>query len=600
MPDFVFCGFYKTLTLNNITGGNKMSSERKALLLDSATSISTNLIVEEEQKENDLVLPQTEVEQFLTAVWSELLRRPKVGIYDDFFDLGGHSLLATELLAKIYQQFRVELPARKIYESPTVFSLAKEIEAAVQSVQQAGRPGEIRRQRKQKPVTGVVPLTPGQAWYFIHRDEIIEPDRRNISRLLEVDSKFDPDKLKQALTYLWEMHDCLRARFIQRGAQWEQIIDGPEQSSLDYREYNLEDAPVGAEERLIEDYAELLQGSINITNGPLVLTAYLNFGPKRPGRLMLFAHHLVGDANSMTTLVKDLQIVYQQLSAGKPIDLPEKSITIKEWAELLHKYVLSGRHRQTIEYWLGLPWDEVPALPIDYPWNYGKNLYNSSATVTVALTEKETTILSRKVPLVLNLEVDIVLLWALTKVVSEWTGSKMVEIAMDGNGHDQIPDQKYMDLSRTLGWITSERTMVLENVKSNDYFQELSLFYGQIKKIPNNGYGYRLAAALNNDNQVAKLLQKFRKGEISLNYKGLINQVNNESDGFKLVSLSCGSNWNPQSTRFYTFRIFGDINNHCLTIVWEYSSNLCRKETVEKLADKYIRTLKDLIPKLES
>jgi non-ribosomal peptide synthase protein (TIGR01720 family) len=574
-----------------------MYLEKKARL---ATSESANLIAGEERKENDLIFPRTEVEQFLVAVWLELLRQPEVGINDNFFVLGGHSLLATELVAKIYHQFRVELSVQKVFEAPTVFSLAKEIEIALRNMPQSNRPAEERITQKITPVAGVVPLTPGQAWFFTLWDGLIQPDWYNITRLLEVDGNFDSDKLKEALSYLWRIHDSLRARFIRRGKRWKQIIAGTDQGSPDYREYNLEDVPVGVEERIIEEYAQSLHGSINITQGPLMITAYLNFGPKRPGRLLLIVHHLLIDGNSMTTLVKDLQIAYRQLREGKSFASPEKSLSIKEWTELLHEYVLSDRHLQTIDYWLSLPWDEVPNLPIDYPQNCGQDFINSIAAVSMVLTTEETAVLIRKVPLVLNLEVENVLLWALNKVITEWTGSRLAEISMVGNGHELIPDQKYLDLSRTLGWIASFRILVLENIKSDDLLREVTLFCEQIKKVPDNGYGYHLAAYLNDDDRVADLLQRIRKDEILFNYRGLIDQVNDESDGLKLVRLSCGYNRNPQNVRFNNFNIIGYIRNNCLTIDWQYSYNLFRNETVERLAGKQIHILKDLVSKLEN
>jgi amino acid adenylation domain-containing protein/non-ribosomal peptide synthase protein (TIGR01720 family) len=548
--------------------------------------------------DNDFVPPQTETEKFLVKVWTELLRRPQVGTRDNFFDLGGHSLLATQMIAKIYQKYQVELPVRKIYESPTILELAHVINAVVQNMPRAAQPVEKKQSRK-APVTGIVPLTPGQAWYLNLWDELIQPNRRNISRLFEVDSDFNPVKLQQALTYLWKIHDVLRAHFVRCGNHWKQVFASPNQSSPDFREYTLSDTPLGSEERIIEEYAEILHESISVTQGPLMITAYLNFGSQRPGRVILIANHLLLDANSMATLIKDLQTAYRQLREGKSVDLPEKSISIKEWAELLHEYILSERHLQSIDYWLRLPWNDIPGLPIDYPQNRNQNFTNSNAKISITLTEAETTILTRKIPLILNLDYENVLLWALTKVISEWTGSKLVEITMLGNGHDLIPTHKLIDLSHTLGWLAAERSMILETNKSVEWLEEISLFSDQIKKSPDNGYGYYLAANLNDDDQISRLLRKIRKNEILFNFWGSIYQMNDETDGLKLIRLSCGSNWNTKSDRFNILKILGNISNHCLTIIWQYSSNLHRKETIERLAGKYIQILKDLISKLK-
>jgi non-ribosomal peptide synthase protein (TIGR01720 family) len=549
--------------------------------------------------DNEFIPPKTEMEHFLVKVWAELFHHPQVGTQDNFFDLGGHSLLASQLTAKIYQRYQVELSVQKIYEIPTVFGLAKEIDTIIHSIS-PDKIAEAQQPPKSTFVTGVVPLTPAQAWYFNIWDNLqIQPDRLNISRLFEVNENFDVANLRQALNYLWKIHDILRARFVRRGDdRWKQIIAGPEQSSPDFREYNLADISVGNEKRTIEEYAELLHGSINITQGPLMITAYLNFGPQRPGRVILIAHHLLFDANAMATFIKDLQIVHRQLQKGHKPDLPEKTVTIKEWAELLQEYILSERHLQTIDYWLERPWGKVPDLPFDYPQNRNQNFFSSIVNVTAALTEAETIILTRRVPLALHLKLEDVLLWALTKVISEWTGSKLVEIRMAGNGHDIIPDHEYVDLSRTLGWISFGRILMLENIESDNLLHEIASFCGQLKKIPDNGYGYLLAAYLNDDAQVAKQLRRIRTDKILFNYQGLINQVQDEGSGLKLVQMSCGFNSNPQSLSVLTLIISGNIINHRMTFEWRYSYNLFRRETIEKLAGKYIRILKELIPKL--
>jgi non-ribosomal peptide synthase protein (TIGR01720 family) len=577
-----------------------MSCKKNVKLVDSVESKRDPKLLEDptnlQPDSDNFVFPQTEVEQFLVTVWSELLRQPKVGPQDDFFKLGGHSLVAIDLIVKIYQQFQVELSVQKIYEFPTILSLAKEIESAVSNNPQAARTLEVRKLRKKLPVEGIIPLTPLQAWYLNQWDELIQPDRFNISRLFEVDDNFNFEILKQALTYLWKIHDVLRVRFVRHGVKWQQIIAGPDQIFPDYREYNLENTPIEIKETIIDEYAKLLQESINITHGPLIIIAYFNFGPQRSGRLMLIASHLLLDGNSITTLIKDLQIAYRQLREGNPIDLPEKSLSIKEWTELLHEYVLSDRHRQTIDYWLALPWGEVPDLPIDYPQNRGQNTFNSIAKITMPLTREETAILTRKIPLAINIEVENLLLWALTKVISEWTGNKLVEIVMVGNGHDLIPDHKYLDLSCTLGYLATHRVLMLESMVSVDLHQEIALFYEHIKKIPDNGYGYYLINAFNDDERITKLLKKVCKGEIFFNYRGLLDQVNNEKfNEFNLVHQSCGFGQNPRNKRFCTLAISGDIINYCLTFNWTYSYNLCRKETVEKLAGKFIRIIKDII-----
>jgi Phosphopantetheine attachment site len=45
--------------------------------------------------------------------------------------LGGHSLLATQLIARIRDKFKVELPLRKIFEFPILNELANYLDTCI-------------------------------------------------------------------------------------------------------------------------------------------------------------------------------------------------------------------------------------------------------------------------------------------------------------------------------------------------------------------------------------------------------------------------------------------------------------------------------------
>jgi aspartate racemase len=71
---------------------------------------------------------RTEVEAEVVQIWREVLGIERVGIRDNFFELGGHSLLATQVMYSLRERFKVELPLRIIFETPTVAELSEAID----------------------------------------------------------------------------------------------------------------------------------------------------------------------------------------------------------------------------------------------------------------------------------------------------------------------------------------------------------------------------------------------------------------------------------------------------------------------------------------
>ncbi len=69
------------------------------------------------------VAPQTAVEAVVAGLWRDVLHDPHIGLYDDFFAVGGHSLLAARIVAELRRLFRVDLPLRRLFETPTVAGL---------------------------------------------------------------------------------------------------------------------------------------------------------------------------------------------------------------------------------------------------------------------------------------------------------------------------------------------------------------------------------------------------------------------------------------------------------------------------------------------
>jgi amino acid adenylation domain-containing protein len=97
----------------------------------------------------DFVAPRTQVEDLLVGIWAKILGKEQVGIHDNFFELGGHSLLATQLVSRIRDTFKIDLPVRNLFETPTVEQLAKYIETTSWAASCLDKAGSISQEREE-------------------------------------------------------------------------------------------------------------------------------------------------------------------------------------------------------------------------------------------------------------------------------------------------------------------------------------------------------------------------------------------------------------------------------------------------------------------
>ena len=80
--------------------------------------------------------PQGPVEEIVAGIWCEVLRLPAIGRYGNFFNLGGHSLLVTQVLSRVREVFKVELPVRSLFETSTVEGFAQLIQEQISAGKQ--------------------------------------------------------------------------------------------------------------------------------------------------------------------------------------------------------------------------------------------------------------------------------------------------------------------------------------------------------------------------------------------------------------------------------------------------------------------------------
>ena len=79
------------------------------------------------QLDTPLVTPRNPLENDLEQIWRDVLELDQIGMDDNFIELGGDSLAATRIISRVIANFRIEIPLRSLFQSPTVAEMARTI-----------------------------------------------------------------------------------------------------------------------------------------------------------------------------------------------------------------------------------------------------------------------------------------------------------------------------------------------------------------------------------------------------------------------------------------------------------------------------------------
>jgi len=87
-----------------------------------------------EKIEKIYVAPQTEIEELIHEIWSEVMQIEKIGIHDHFIELGGDSLTAIRAVIRINEAAELNLPINIIFQKNTIAQLAGYVEATIRKL----------------------------------------------------------------------------------------------------------------------------------------------------------------------------------------------------------------------------------------------------------------------------------------------------------------------------------------------------------------------------------------------------------------------------------------------------------------------------------
>jgi len=288
------------------------------------------------------VAARTSGEEIIAGIWAGILKIAVVGVYDNFFDLGGHSLLVTQVIARVNDLFKTEVPVRVFFEQPTVAALAERVSLI--------SAGELDRQPLSRiERTGNMPLSFAQQrlWFI----EQLQPGTPlyNVPSAVRLTGRLDLRCLQDTLDEVVRRHEVFRTVFGVFEGQPAQVTfpDGCVTLAL----IDIDSVPASATEILVRQLIDAEAASpFDLAQGPLLRATLLRLNADE--HVLLFTmHHIISDGWSMGLLVNEVATLYEAFLKGEPSPLPELAIQYSDYAVWQREWLQGEVLERQVEYW---------------------------------------------------------------------------------------------------------------------------------------------------------------------------------------------------------------------------------------------------------
>lgn len=559
LPEYMVPSYFIALETMPLTKSGKI--DRRVL-----PEVEANISSQEEY-----VAPQNADEQMLAEVWQEVLKIEKIGRNDDFFYLGGDSIKAIQIVSRVKSKgYSIEV--KDIFRALNIQALSKHIKKAALHIDQG-------------TVQGEVALTPIQKWFF--ENDFTDLHHWNQSVMLFKEDGFKEKILTTALEKLLTHHDALRMVFNRdagdtlKDQKIHQTNRGLHEKLFYLEVHDLsvinKDNNISA---VIAEICNNIQASIDLSNGPLVKAAL--FKTEGGDHLLIAIHHLVVDGVSWRILFEDLSSGYEQAEKGQEIVFPQKSTSFKVWADELFRYANSNAMQRHIAYWRNIEQKQAKPLPKDLVLD-AACLRKTSSVKTVTLSRAETEILLKKTNHAYNTKTDDILLTALVKSMSTFSGAHSILLNLEGHGREEI--LKGVDVSRTVGWFTALYPVFLKYEPEQTLADLIKNVKDDLRRVPDKGIGYGLLKYLREQRGEEDI--EFRlHPEICFNYLGQFD-ADITTSVFRHSAMDTGICISPENAMTYTLDFTGVVADGRLLLSLVYSSAEYEDKTMECLLQDY-------------
>lgn len=525
--------------------------------------------------------PKTEMEKQLAMIIQGTLRIAAVGINDNFFDLGIDSLTSLQMIQKM-SEYNHKVSTQEFMEYSTIAELAKKLEED-QKAKQDDTETDI--------VVGDVPLLPNRYDFFRNQHEsgtVEDLNHWNSIQLFEVDPiGFNKERMEKAVELLLRQHDGLRLRIVQSESKWSQHIVGMD-APLPFEFLDFSHLPKEERKSTIAKLIMKAQKELTLDKKPVNIVFYQT-APGEVGYLMMSLHHMLVDDLSIQIMVNDFFSLYGQLMQGETPRLPEKTMSLQEFAMEQDQYAQSDAIQEEFKFMKALPWENHKPMRIDYPEGLAQNTNASGEVLAFRMDQKSTEALKQKALDQQKTSMRKVVMTGLARAFARWNENDQVLLNIQGHGREK--SFKHLDVGRTVGYFTEMNAMLFRVDQEQPFTEAISTIDGQFvefqEKMRNDG----LLRYVTRDPETRTAMDTIPEPEVGVNFLPEL-LADGKKDNFDFIrspvfdEFTILDIWqNPNLDRRSLIYILVYVLGGELIVEFVYSRNIHKESTMQQLSD---------------
>ncbi|MGW0391207.1 amino acid adenylation domain-containing protein [Streptomyces sp. NPDC003042] len=474
-------------------------------------------------------------EATLVGLFAQVLGVEGVEAGSDFFVLGGDSITAIQLVARA-RKAGLRLTPKHVFTHRTPAALAAFLRRRGEGDTAGGS-----RTADEAPTASAA--TPIMHWL---RELGGTADAYHQSTLLRVPSGLGTEALTLAVRAVVERHEALNGRLRADGSLALEPLEPLE--PLKPLESPRPADPAGERDRVrrvdvsglapdalharIAACAREDAGALAPRDGAMLRVTWFDAGEGGQGRLLVTVHHLAVDAVSWHILLTDLYTAWESAVAGAAPRLEPVPLPLREWSRTLRAAAKAPAALGELPFWRRTLGAGGGALT-DAALSPSRDVYATAGELSLTLPEDLTAPLLTTVPAAFGTRTNEVLLTGLALAVAAWRRGRRepadntaVLVDVEGHGREEIAED--IDLSATVGWLTSLYPVRID-AGTGDWTpvgdpadarlgEAVRRITAQLAAVPRRGIGFGLLRHLNPD--TAAELAAHPAPQIGFNYLG--------------------------------------------------------------------------------